>query len=375
LQRKVLEEFLKIISVFNNKGGVGKSTLTYHLANALAEQGVKTLMVDLDPQSNLTLQCVDPKELEALWTEEEPFIEDFQDAMENSDRTFAEFIATPRSIHCLLKPVEDGVFDSFSLGAVYKLSPKLGLIPGRLSLHTFEDKLAKSWSDAFLGEPQALRLLTAIRTLCLEAAKKYGYEVAILDTSPSLGIMNRVIISMSTGFFVPCMPDMFSTFGLTNIGLALKQWQNQFSTMYSVLSDKKRGAFPPHFVKFLGYTIYNAKKYAGQNDFDLASAHYSYAKKLPEIVAGKIPQECYSHLDEDVIVQPIGGKAIMHSHNTLPSTAQKYRVPMWKVPLHPGLLHEDKSTISGNKETYFEKKAMYHTFAKDLMSRLENLED
>jgi len=366
---------LKIISVFNNKGGVGKSTLAYHLANALAEQGKKTLMVDLDPQSNLTLQCFDPKELEKLWTEEEPFIEDFQDAMENSDKTFEEFISTPRSIHCLLKPVEDGVFDSFTLGAVHKLSPKLGLIPGRLSLHTFEDKLAKSWSDAFLGEPQALRLLTAIRTLCLEAAKKYDYEVAIIDTSPSLGILNRVIISMSTGFFVPCMPDMFSTFGLTNIGLALNTWRSQFSTMYSVLSDKKRGAFPPHFVKFLGYTIYNAKKYAGQNDFDLASAHYSYAKKLPGIVTAKIPKECYSHIKVAVVKEPIGGKSIMHSHNTLPSTAQKYRVPMWKVPSHPDLHHEDKSTVSGNKETYLEKKAMYHAFAKDLMSRVEGLED
>jgi len=204
---------LKIISVFNNKGGVGKSTLTFHLAHALAEQGIKTLMVDLDPQSNLTLQCINSDEVEKLWTEEESYIEDFQEAQENSNKTFEEFTAKPRSIHCLLKPVEDGLFDSFGLGSIYKISPKLGLIPGRLSLHMFEDKLAKSWSDAYLGDPQALRLLTAIRALCLEAQKKHGYEVAILDTSPSLGMLNRVVISMSTGFFVPCMPDMFSTFG------------------------------------------------------------------------------------------------------------------------------------------------------------------
>lgn len=366
---------MKIISVFNNKGGVGKSTLSFHLAHALAEQGTKTLMVDLDPQSNLTLQCIDADELEALWTEETPYIDDFQDAHENSSKTFPELIATPRSIHCLLKPVEDGVFDSFGLGGVQKLSPKLGLIPGRLSLHMFEDKLAKSWSDAFLGDPQSLRLLTAIRTLCLEAQKKHGYEVAILDTSPSLGMLNRVVISMSTGFFVPCMPDMFSTFGLTNIGLALRMWQSQFSTMYSVLSDKKRGAFPPHFVKFLGYTLYNARKYAGQNEFDLATAHYGYARKLPEVIAARIPRECYSHLEPKVIALPIGGTSIIHSHNTLPAMAQKYRVPMWKVPEHPSLKAEDKSTVSGNRGVYDEKKAMYHAFAADLMKRLENLKD
>ncbi|WP_261312432.1 ParA family protein [Burkholderia dolosa] len=366
---------LKIISVFNNKGGVGKSTLSFHLAHALAEQGIKTLMVDLDPQSNLTLQCIEPDALEKLWTEEGPYIEDFQDALESGDKTFSEFVATPRSIHCLLKPVEDGVFDSFELGAIHEISPNLGLIPGRLSLHTFEDKLAKSWSDAFLGEPQSLRLLTSIRSLCLEASKKHGYEVAILDTSPSLGTLNRVIISMSTGFFVPCMPDMFSTFGLTNIGLALRAWRSQFSTMYSVLSDKKRSAFPPHFVKFLGYTIYNARRYAGQNDYDLATAHYGYAKMLPSIIETKIPKECYSHLADGVVEKPIGGTSIMHSHNTLPSMAQKYRSPMWKVPTLSDLTHEDKSTVSGNKETYFEKKSMYHAFAKDLMARLAHLED
>ena len=369
------EKGLKIVSVFNNKGGVGKSTLSFHLAHALSEQGIKTLLIDLDPQSNLTLQCLDTETLERMWTEEEPYIEDFQAAVEASGDTYESFIATPRSIHCLLKPVEDGVYESFVLGAVHTLNDNLGLIPGRLSLHTYEDKLAKSWSDAFMGEPQAIRLLSAIRSLCLEASKQHGYQVAILDTSPSLGMMNRVIISTSTGFFVPCMPDMFSTFGLTNIGLALRAWRAQFETMYSLLSDKKRGNFPNHFVKFLGYTIFNSRRYNGQNELDLATAHYNYAKMVPQIIAERIPAESYSHLSGEVISKPIGEKAIMHSHNTFPAMAQKYRVPMWMVPSHERLLPEDKSTISGNRAEYVATKEKYHAFASDLMSRLEGLDD
>ena len=373
---------MKIISVFNNKGGVGKSTLSFHLAHALAERGKKTLMIDLDPQSNLTVQCIDEDTLADIWTEEEPFIEDFQDA-QNNKKSLEEFFSSPRSIHCTLKPIEDGVFESFTLGKIQELSPNLGLIPGRLSLHMFEDKLAKSWGEAFLGEPQALRLLTAIRTLCLKAQAEYGYEIAILDTSPSLGVLNRIVISMSTGFFVPCMPDMFSTFGLTNIGLSLKSWHQQFSTMYSILSDKKRSAFPKHFVKFLGYTIYNAKKYSQNskkssshtNNLDLATAHYGYAKQIPKVISERIPKECYSHLSEDIISKPIGRSAIIHSHNTLPSMAQKYHQPMWKIPSLPNLTDEDKGTIQGNRRIYEEKKQSYNEFAEDLMNRLKDLED
>ena len=366
---------MKIISVFNNKGGVGKSTLGFHLACALSEIGKKTLMIDLDPQSNLTLQCIAPDELEKMWTEEEPYIADFQSALDESGISFEDFVKKPRSIHCLLKPIEDGVFESFNLGSIYKINNNLGLIPGRLSLHSYEDKISKSWSDAFLGDPQALRVITSIRNICIEASKKYDYEYVIIDTSPSLGILNKVIISMSTGFFVPCMPDMFSTFGITNIGQALKTWKHQFETMYSLLSDKKRGIFPKSFVKFLGFTIYNAKKYSGQNNLDLAAAHYSYVENLPTAIKKHIPKGCYDHLSAEIIAKPIGGKSVMHSHNTLPSMAQKYRVPIWEVPSQPNLNKSDQGTVIGNRASYYEKKDLYHSFAADLLKRLDGLNE
>lgn len=364
---------MKIISIFNNKGGVGKSTLGYHTAHALAEKGIKTLMIDMDPQSNLTLQCISPEQLEAMWREEEPFIEDFQSALEESKLSYREFLSKPRSIHCLLKPIEDGVYESSSLSKIYQLNDNLGIIPGRLSLHKYEDKIAKSWSDAFMGEPQALRLITSIRNICLEAEERFGYKMVIIDTSPSLGMLNRVIISTSTGFFVPCMPDMFSTFGLTNIGQSLKNWKSQFDTMYKLLPDKKREIFPEQFVKFLGYTIYNAKKYDGNNELNLAMAHYSYVQQIPNVIKKHIPRECYQEIIEDDIAKPIGGIAVIHSHNTLPSMSQKYRTPIWLVPSVQNMEAEDRPTISGNRQTYLDKKKSYSDFADDLLTRIDKI--
>jgi hypothetical protein len=55
------------IALFNNKGGVGKTTLTYHLAHMIRRLGLSVLAVDLDPQANLTSMCLEETEIEELW--------------------------------------------------------------------------------------------------------------------------------------------------------------------------------------------------------------------------------------------------------------------------------------------------------------------
>ena len=110
---------MKIISVFNNKGGVGKSTLTFHLAHALVEKGHKTLMIDLDPQSNLTLNAIAAEQLEEIWEKEDPFIEDSHNFLSEKHIDFQTFLEEPRSIHSLLKPIEDGIFEISVTNALY----------------------------------------------------------------------------------------------------------------------------------------------------------------------------------------------------------------------------------------------------------------
>ena len=61
---------MKTLVLFNNKGGVGKTTLVYHLAHMLARLGHRTLAVDLDPQANLTSAFFDDERLEKIWTKE-----------------------------------------------------------------------------------------------------------------------------------------------------------------------------------------------------------------------------------------------------------------------------------------------------------------
>ena len=364
---------MKSIAVFNNKGGVGKTTLTYHLGCALAELGHKTLLVDLDPQSNLTLFGLDPEKLHDIWQMEDAFIDDFVDARDQKSSGFESIASEVRSIHFLLKPTEDGADPPKSLAEPLKLHDNLEMIPGRLSIHTYEDKIASRWSDVYGGDPLAIRTVTQIRNLCEAYAEKYSYDYVVIDTSPSLGVLNKVIISTVDGFLIPCMPDMFSLYGIQNIGKSLKSWKRDFDTIFNLLSDAKLSHFPKHFVRFLGFTIFNARRYAGSSEWNLSRAHHNYAKQIPSTVQKHIDADHRKHLTEAQLEEPIGEMAIMHSYSTLPNMAQKYRTPMWKVPNCANLEISDKSTIAGNSQRYIDTQIRFHTFAKDLLTRLDQL--
>ena len=56
-----------IVGIFNNKGGVGKTTYMYHIAHAVCGEGHSVLMVDCDPQCNLTAYCLDDVSIERSW--------------------------------------------------------------------------------------------------------------------------------------------------------------------------------------------------------------------------------------------------------------------------------------------------------------------
>jgi len=188
--------------------------------------------------------------------------------------------------------------------------------------------------------------------------------------------LNKVIISTTDGFLIPCMPDMFSLYGIRNIGNALAIWKKQFDTVFQLLSDEKRRSFPEKFVRLLGFTIYNAKRYTSEGKpWNLATAHYNYAMQVPGAIERFILPSVREHIDSTTLADPVGGESIMHSHNTFPSMAQKYHMPMWNVPSLADLETEDeKSTVRGNRAKYENTKDAYIAFSNDLLTRINSLD-
>lgn len=362
---------MKSMAVFNNKGGVGKTTLTFHLAHALAESGKKVLLLDLDPQCNLSIFSLSEDKIESIWGAEEDFIDQYQVALDKkSDSEIESMKGSNRSIHFILKPVEEGISDPAYMPPTIQLARDLHFIPGRLSLHMYEDRISSTWSDVFVGNDLAIRTITNIRTVSERYARRLGVDIVLYDTSPSLGMLNRVCLSMADSFLVPCNPDLFSLYGIKNIGRSLDAWSKNFSILQQVLPQNRRSLLPRAGVKFLGYTVYKSTRYAGQNEWNLATGQYNYARQIPSTIQASIARELRIDLDDSVINTPVGGTSVMHSHHTMATMAQKYKTPIWRVPdceLEPG----DRSTISGNASRYRETRESYRVFAEDLTHRLE----
>ncbi len=367
---------MKIISVFNNKGGVGKTTLTFHLAHALTKIGKKVLMIDADPQCNLTIYSVDQETIHQMWSEEDEFIDLGFDETKSkiTEKEFIEINNKTRSLHYLLKPTEEGTGDLELLPPALKLGSSLDMIPGRLSLHLYEEKIASRWTDAYRGDPLSVRTLTKIRSIAEKYSNHNNYDYVIIDTSPSLSSLNKVIISTVDGFFIPAAPDLFSLYGIKNIGRSLSSWKSEFEVIYKLISEDKRKLFPTNFVSFIGYTIYNARPYSGvKNVWNLAQAHLNYALQIPDVIKENIKEELRSHLPEELLNSPIGETSVMHTHNTFPAMAQHYHKPMWEVPSLPTLESQHINTLRGSKEKYEATLDGYKAFANDLITRIQLL--
>ena len=356
---------MKSVAIFNNKGGVGKTTLLYHLAYALSEMGKKILLIDLDPQCNLTINAMPEEEIQRIWGEEESYIEDFKAAKESAIN-YDEISQQVRSIHFLLKPLEDGL-DIEANSKPYNLADNLDIIPGRLSLQFFEATISRRWAEAYTGSPHALRTLSSIRTLASDYAKRFSYDYVLIDTSPSLGDLNKIGIALADFFFIPCSPDIFSIYGIRNIGSALLKWKKEFDVLFKLLPKNQSDLFPKKLVELLGYTIYKCqKKENANNALKIPQAHNNHAIKIIDEIKSHISAE---FLSNNFGEQSIGDNCIIHSHNTYAAMAQKYHYPIWQLP-DVGIQTSDRGTIMSNKDLYYDTKEKYIKFAGDLLFKM-----
>ena len=193
-----------MLSFFNNKGGIGSTSLTYHVSSMLAEQGWRILCVDMDPQASLTTAFLDEDAQENIWKSQNDGVQ---------------------TIYESVKPLLDA--DDLQPVNYRDITDRLALVPGDLRLACLEDALSSSWLDVMNDQNKArpLQILTAFWRSAQEAAERFEADFIVSDVGPNLGAINRSALLGSSHVVVPLGTDLLSLQGLMSLGPALRDWR------------------------------------------------------------------------------------------------------------------------------------------------------
>ena len=259
---------MKSIAFFNNKGGVGKTSLVYHLAWMFADKGIKTLAVDLDPQANLTSMFLREERLEQLWPDGEH----------------------PDTVYGAIRPILKGVGD-IAEPHIEKITDNLGLIPGDLGLSRFEDKLSSAWPLCHNSDESAFRTMTAFHRL-VQHGTAQGAELVLMDVGPNLGAINRSALIASDQVCFPLSPDLFSLQGLKNLGPTVNEWREVWKELLKkapVDVQMPKGAMQPIGYIVMQHGILNSRPVKAYKRW-LDKIPQTYRESvLREVLVNKVP--------------------------------------------------------------------------------------
>lgn len=289
---------MKTIAFFNNKGGVGKTSLVYHLSWMFADHGIRTLAVDLDPQANLTAMFLDEARLEELWPDGEH----------------------PDTVFGAIRPILRGIGD-ISEPHIEVINSSLGLIPGDLGLSRFEDKLSDAWPRCHNGDESAFRTMTAFHRIVRQGADK-GFEMILIDVGPNLGAINRAALIASDQVCLPLAPDLFSLQGLKNLGPTLREWRGIWADL--VTKAPVDLPLPKGTMQPIGYIVMQH----GILDSRPVKAYKRWMDRIPGVYRESVLDEDTRHLPPSVASDPYCLSLLKHYRSLMPM-AMEARKPIF----------------------------------------------
>lgn len=248
---------MKIISVINYKGGVGKTTVTANLGAMLAYRGYSVLLIDLDPQASLTFSFFSPE----VWA---------GDLAEKRTikRWFEEFMAGQGGTDLadlILNLGEANEYLTLSGG-------RLDLIASHLRLINVDLDLAVRLARTSQAQPME-RYLDVYGLLAngLAASSLQGYDIVLIDCPPNLNIVTRTAIIASDHLLVPSRADYLSTLGIHYLIEKVEELVKEYNGYVRASLRKRPGVVEVHpevlGVVFTMVQIRNGRPIKTNQDF------------------------------------------------------------------------------------------------------------
>ena len=366
----------KQIALFNHKGGVGKTTTTFNLGWMLANKGKKVIIVDCDPQCNLTGMVLGFKDAEgfaSMYASDS--VTNIRDGLAPA---FESRPALIQPVHCT--PING--------------QPNMHLLPGHIGVAEYEVTLgiAQELSNSLVT---LQNLPGALHYLFSKTAEKYNADFILVDMSPSLGPINQNLLMTSDYFIVPMFPDYFSAMATESLASILPKWAAWAKQGKKLpLLQEAIYPFPDKQPKFLGTIIQNYQARAGapsasfrewiheikrgvekrlipvlrENDMLLPDELY---KKVSEIAPRQTMfDELFSDVEcESAISSPLFQ---VSDFNNLIALSQKHKAPVFD--LSDAQLEQAGVVLKRTKESMQKFRALYSDGADRIITLTENAE-
>lgn len=332
-----------VLTFFNNKGGVGKTSLVYHLAWMLSDMGHRVLACDLDPQANLTAAFLDEEHLETLW--------------DTGDGTSANTI-----LRCVLPLTE---VRDLKPPQLTHIAPGLSLIQGDLALAGFEDTLSAEWpkalDDSFPYRP--FRILTAFSTVMQAGAEQMQADVILADVGPNLGAINRSALIATDYIIVPLGADLFSLQGLRNLGPTLNRWRGEWQRR----KDKWQ---PPGFplpdgtMRPIGYVV---QQHSVRLDRPVR-AYDKWVNRMPREYARNLLGNSCGPYPETPLLDGEHALATVRHYRSLVPLAQEARKPIFHLTSADG-------AIGSHAAAATDARRDFELLARKILKRVERMSE
>lgn len=319
-----------VLTFFNNKGGVGKTSLIYHLAWMFASLGKRVVITDLDPQANLTAAFLDDDRIEAIWNKQTP----------------------GSTIYQCVKPLT-GVGD-IANPILQNVSADLYLLPGDVALSGFEDTLSTEWPNS-MGDNnlyRPMRILSSFWQVMQMAAAKVQADLLLVDIGPNLGAINRSVLVATDYVAIPLGADLFSLQGLSNLGPTLRSWKGLWKKRLDNWAESGENKQNPDFQLPLGKMQpigYLCQQHGVRLDRPV-KAYDKWVQRIPAVYREAVLNEPpVTGLKQDL--DPHCLATIKHYRSLIPM-AQEHRKPIFNLSSADGAIGSHANAVSDARKDF-----------------------